>query len=98
MPPHASVEGLAARFITESPEASLKRVGTDILDLLMGPHGVDSAGEPRCPGDPRDVPAARAAGEGAVAHEAEAGAGPLDGHPGRWPCRGGLPAGGKAGT
>ena len=30
------------RFITESPEASLKRVGTDHLDPLMCPHGADT--------------------------------------------------------
>ena len=37
------------RFITESPEASLKRVGTDHLDPLMCPHGADTPEDLACP-------------------------------------------------
>lgn len=45
------VEGSAhcRRFITESLEASLKRVGTDHFDIVMCPHGANSPEDLQCP-------------------------------------------------
>ena len=41
--------GHCRRFITESLEASLKRVGTDYFDILMCPHGANSPEDLECP-------------------------------------------------
>ncbi|HTE20371.1 MAG TPA: aldo/keto reductase, partial [Armatimonadota bacterium] len=45
------VEGDPAfrRFITESLEGSLKRLGTDHVDIMMCPHGATTPEELRCP-------------------------------------------------
>ena len=45
------VEGSAhcRKFITESLEASLKRVGTDYFDIMMCPPGADSPEDLHCP-------------------------------------------------
>lgn len=37
------------RVITESLEASLKRVGTDYFDIMMCPHGANTAEDLECP-------------------------------------------------
>lgn len=45
------VEGTShcRRLITESVEASLKRVGTDYFDIVMCPHGANSPEDLECP-------------------------------------------------
>ena len=45
------VEGSAhcRKFIVESLEASLKRVGTDYFDIVMCPHGANSPEDLQCP-------------------------------------------------
>ncbi len=41
--------GHCRKFITESLEASLKRVGTDYFDIVMCPHGANSPEDLECP-------------------------------------------------
>lgn len=41
--------GHCRKFITESIEASLKRVGTDYFDIVMCPHGANSPEDLECP-------------------------------------------------
>src|SRR5262245_6596755 len=41
--------GHCRKFITESIEASLKRVGTDYFDIVMCPHGANSPEDLHCP-------------------------------------------------
>jgi aryl-alcohol dehydrogenase-like predicted oxidoreductase len=45
------IEGMGhcRKIITESLEASLKRVGTDYFDILMCPHGANSPEDLHCP-------------------------------------------------
>jgi aryl-alcohol dehydrogenase-like predicted oxidoreductase len=41
--------GPCRKFISESLEASLKRVGTDYFDIVMCPHGANSPEDLQCP-------------------------------------------------